>query len=459
MATIQADRTDGKLRYRVCFQSTDGQRKRLRLDSKTRKRDAEGIARKIEDLLSVKANNGTVPPSVLDWLAGVPLSLRVKLRDANLLPEHVAGAIERMTVAAWFKRYLKERPDIKAGTREQIEISGRNLVAYLGDDKTIDRVTAADAKRWRGWMLTQGNERKKGKCGLAEDTVRRRTGRAKQVFGEAVERGMIVVNPFSKLPSASRVNTTRQRFIDIPTITKVIEEAPSTEWRTIIALARFGGLRIPSELSTLRWDRVSLPQGRITIQAPKTEHHRDGGLRVMPIFPELRPFVEAAWDVATPGAVYVIETAKRRNARNLGTELGRMIERAGVERWPKAFQNLRASRETELLAAGYPAKDVASWLGNSVPVAMKHYAMATAEQFERAMKSGATPIGAVADEATAEGENSGSGVGHTGGAFRGAQGQNPDDNVQPENEKSPQFAGLCGSVSVGDETLSYPART
>lgn len=34
--------------------------------------------------------------------------------------------------------------------------------------------------------------------------------------------------------------------------------------------------------------------------------------------------------------------------------------------------------------AKYPAKDVASWLGNSVPIAMKYYAMASAESFQRA---------------------------------------------------------------------------
>ncbi len=32
----------------------------------------------------------------------------------------------------------------------------------------------------------------------------------------------------------------------------------------------------------------------------------------------------------------------------------------------------------------YPAKDVASWLGNSVPVAMAHYVMATEESFRNA---------------------------------------------------------------------------
>jgi hypothetical protein len=34
--------------------------------------------------------------------------------------------------------------------------------------------------------------------------------------------------------------------------------------------------------------------------------------------------------------------------------------------------------------AKFPAKDVSSWLGNSVPVAMRHYTMATDEAFRTA---------------------------------------------------------------------------
>ena len=37
----------------------------------------------------------------------------------------------------------------------------------------------------------------------------------------------------------------------------------------------------------------------------------------------------------------------------------------------------------------YPAKDVSAWLGNSEPVAMKHYAMARESTFTRATEFGA----------------------------------------------------------------------
>lgn len=65
----------------------------------------------------------------------------------------------------------------------------------------------------------------------------------------------------------------------------------------------------------------------------------------------------------------------------------KIIKRAGLTPWPKLMQNLRATRETELIAE-YPIKDVASWLGNSAPIAVKHYAMTMQSSFDRAIKQG-----------------------------------------------------------------------
>lgn len=73
---------------------------------------------------------------------------------------------------------------------------------------------------------------------------------------------------------------------------------------------------------------------------------------------------------------------------NILTALERIVKKAGLTPWPKLMQNLRATRETELLA-NYPAKDVTSWLGNSPSVANKHYAMTLRESFDRAVIQGA----------------------------------------------------------------------
>lgn len=76
-------------------------------------------------------------------------------------------------------------------------------------------------------------------------------------------------------------------LVSAETIERVLDVIPCPQFRLIVALARWGGLWIPSELTTLRWSNIDLANGRMIIQAPKTAHHKDGGLRIVPIFPEV----------------------------------------------------------------------------------------------------------------------------------------------------------------------------
>jgi hypothetical protein len=61
---------------------------------------------------------------------------------------------------------------------------------------------------------------------------------------------------------------------------------------------------------------------------------------------------------------------------NLRTQFLRVIKRAGLTPWPRLFHNLRASRQTELTDR-FPLHVVCKWLGNSAPIADKHYLQVT----------------------------------------------------------------------------------
>ena len=108
--------------------------------------------------------------------------------------------------------------------------------------------------------------------------------------------------------------------------------------------------------------------------------------RQIPLFPELRTYLEKVLDQAEPGTEYVITRYRDCNA-NLRTRLCRIIARAGLEPWPKLFQNLRATRETEF-AETFPLHVVCAWIGNTRTVAAKHYYLqVTDEHFAKAVSS------------------------------------------------------------------------
>jgi integrase len=175
-------------------------------------------------------------------------------------------------------------------------------------------------------------------------------------------------------------------------IDKVIAACPCEELKLILALSRYGGLRCPSEHLALTWGDINWEQGRITVKSPKTAHHEGHDSRVIPLFAELEPYLQAALDALLedfdPKAnrlseQHVIRRYRTTNA-NLRTQVMRIIKRAGLVPWSKLFMNMRSSRATEL-AAEHPGHVAANWLGHSTMVAQKHYWQTTDADFDRAL--------------------------------------------------------------------------
>lgn len=150
--------------------------------------------------------------------------------------------------------------------------------------------------------------------------------------------------------------------------------------------ARWGGLRCPSEVLRLTWRDVDFGNSRFIVHASKTDHHADAGIRTVPMFPELRPLFQDCFDQAKEGAVYCLDRYKGKWS-NLGVHMARIIRHAGLEPWPKVFQNCRSTRETELFRmTGGNIKAVCSWIGNSPKIALQHYAQVTEADLQEAAK-------------------------------------------------------------------------
>ena len=106
----------------------------------------------------------------------------------------------------------------------------------------------------------------------------------------------------------------------------------------------------------------------------------------------------------------------------------RIITKAGHESWPRLFQNLRASCETDWVDK-YPAHAVAKWLGHSPKVATEHYLMSREHHFKDVVGGG-------------EGSHGGAGQGSPGGSdaiatrFATPQAAAPD-STQPHETTEP----------------------
>ncbi len=362
MASIGRD-TNGT--RRILFVAPDGTRKTIRL-GKVSQRSAEGFKLRVEQLLEVNQLNRPMDSELTQWASNLEPRTVNRLAAVGLLAVREMKA--EITLGAHVSDYFRKRTDVKQSTLIHWRQAERCLLDYFGASRTLSSITAGDARDWERWLRT--------------GAARKRLSDAKQFFQDAVSRDTLAKNPFLGLKGAVGSNRERDFFIDRDTAAKVLDACPDAEWRLIFALSRFGGLRCPSEHLALTWEDVDFDKGRMLIRSSKTEHHEGKGTRVMPIFPELMPHLEAVFDAADVGAVYVINRYREGNA-NLRTQLGRILRRAKVRFWPKLFQNLRASRATEL-AAEHPAHVAAAWLGHSTLVAAKHYWQVTDSDFEKA---------------------------------------------------------------------------
>jgi integrase len=196
---------------------------------------------------------------------------------------------------------------------------------------------------------------------------------------------LIEQNPFGSMTNLRQLeDRSRARFVTRETIDKVVDKLVDPEMKLIVILARYGGLRVPSEPLAMKWGDIDWARERITVHCIKTERHEGKGTRVIPLFPEIRPYLDAVYDAAEEGTEFVI-TRHRLPPKSLRRRLDVAITLAGVEAWPKPFHNLRATRETELIET-FPPQTVCKWIGHDISVAAKHYLQVTEEHYARALQ-------------------------------------------------------------------------
>lgn len=277
MASIAKDKNGTR---RVLFLAPDGRRPTIRL-GKVSQRAAESVKYRVEQLLEAITLNRPMETDLAQWVADLEPPLAKKLAAVGLIdgPESAA----RSTLQPFIESYIERRADVSPHTRRIWRQTLRLLVAYFGAEKPLAGITRGDAAD-RRLSLVAG--------GLADASVRKHCGFAKHFFARALDHEMISVNPFAKLVSAPVGNTARQYFVSREETAKIISTAPDAEWRLIIALSRYGGLRCPSEHLALTWDDVDWERRRITVTSPKTARHAGHESRVVPLFPDLRPFLK-----------------------------------------------------------------------------------------------------------------------------------------------------------------------
>ncbi len=346
---------DSRGKKRILFVDDDGSRKTVRL-GRASERVAHAVKLHVESLLSCRRAGLSIDPETAAWLGQVGDEIHDRLARCGLVKPR-----STMTLGEFLTTFIGGRVD-KRNTRLNMESGAQRMREFFGDETPLKNITTESGQAFLVHLSAK----------YAPATVGRTIRRARQFYTAAIKRGLVKSNPFADVKAPDVSNRDRIVFIDAATAAKVMDACPGREWRLRFALARYAGLRIPSELDALMWQDIDWDDATITIRAHKTAE------RVIPLFAELRPYLEACRADLGP----VVE---KQAAMSYRQAMQRIIKRAGVPQWPRLFHNLRASRHTEL-EDRFPSHVVCYWMGNTTAVSRKHYLKANAGHYEEAAR-------------------------------------------------------------------------
>ncbi len=402
MASIGREGKRGELK-RILFRDTTGKQKTLRL-GECPKSAAESARVAIGHLLIAKRHASVPHPDAVRWLDGIDDALYSRVAALGLCRPREGVAV--VTLASLLARF-DETATVKPSTRAAYKQTTDSLREHLRGDTPLASITAANADGWRKAIAepvkVKGDDGKEKTKQLAPATVAKRVHVARAIFKRAVRWGLIASNPFAELRAGSQSNPDRAFYVSPESIRAILKACPDAEWRAIVALSRYAGLRCPSEVVALRWGDVNWELGRLTVRSPKTAGHEGHAVRVVPIAPELRPILQDLFDRAEPGTEPVVPRLRDPGV-NLRTHFERIIAKAGVTPWPRLFHNMRASCACDWVER-FPAHVVAGWLGHSPLIAARHYLQTRDAHFDLATgadKAAANPATEARPRATTE---------------------------------------------------------
>ena len=390
-------------------------------------RSAETVARHVSELERAYKAGDAPDAGTAKWANELSGRLRERLAAWGFVGaerKHGGGNATRM-IGPFFAGYIASRTDLKPTTVYKYEQSVKYFEKFAGANRLLADVTASDIDAWRLWLISEElTPAAAGKParGLAISTANKHSKRLKKLFQQAVRAKLLSESPAADQRIGPEVNRTRDFYIDRATASKVLSQC-DPEWALIFGLCRFAGFRCPTEVLGLTWQDVDWRAGRMRIESVKT------GLRYCPIFPELRPILEEAFDMAPEGSLHCVRGYRGAEA-NLRTQLHRILGRAGIIPWPKTFVNLRGSCRTDL-QDHFPDHVINTWLGHSSRIAERHYLQTTDGHWEKASSLTTAPV--------SNGGNAGGNISANQGASGETQNAKIPGNIAPD---SAVFSGI-----------------
>jgi integrase len=289
-------------------------------------------------------------------------AIQVELAEAG----EIAGSNATPKIEAWLKRFVAQR-DLKKSTIAEYEVTTRLLTKRFGNVR-INKIGPDDAADFRAELR---------KRDISENTTRKHIRNCKALFRTAAKQRIIPSNPFEDQPGSPLRIDADWRYVPQKEVDRLLAACPSIKWQTLIALARFAGLRMKEALR-LQWIDVDFDQRLFIVRNTAGKITTKDKERSVPISPELYKILLDRHEAARPGEQRVVGFSISYLQGGGNKDSGRSVL-TNIYRRAKVIKgdplhDLRRSLITDWLdTEEITTDDVAKLCGNSPEIIRRYY--------------------------------------------------------------------------------------
>ena len=207
-----------------------GKQKTLYLGRDFTSGSADRVARIVTDILACRNRGDSVPLDICRKIEELPERVRKSFERLGLI-----GKATSKTLIELLKALYESKAHLKPSTQKRYKQYGKLLSDFFGEGKKIASIVKLDCERLKIALFKTHSA-----C-----TVSRSIRSFCTIFKYAVDAEWIAKNPFVGISCSGEVNLERQVYVDRKTIYRVMEHCRDNYDRLLLALARFGGLRMP----------------------------------------------------------------------------------------------------------------------------------------------------------------------------------------------------------------------
>lgn len=371
---------------------TTGELKQIRKSTgETNKKKA--LARAVD---MERAAQGAIPEGEepMQQIKAIHTQLGVEIAQATLttvsLRKHFSAIMRILTgeemkivtIAAWCNEWLTRKArDSSKATMARYRGHAKAFIEWLGEtraSKPLESITTSDMERWKRDLQDRG---------VVGRTVLSYLKDIGSIYRAAVREGLLTHNPVGAVETPDTSDSRERKPFTETEVQALIKAAPTKEWKGLILVAAFTGLRL-GDAARLRWDCVDLQKKMITVIPSKTKRKKVE-VRI-PIHPDLLAYLsKAPITEDSPDAFVFAELSRRgigdrsglsqqftdimatakvsrgKPSREQTTEESPKGKHAGRITYERGFHSLRHTFTTWLRTAGVSEEDRMALTGHS----------------------------------------------------------------------------------------------